>query len=74
MRSRVIDERRTKEMVRSLMISFAQVLLDKHGFTREEVVKALKDVDYTWDSIRTNRLDISDLEKMLDEEYDIQFE
>lgn len=74
MRSRIIDERRTKEIVRSLMISFAQVLLDKHGFTREEVVKALKDVDYTWDSIRTGRLDISDLEKMLDEEYDIQFE
>lgn len=74
MKSRVIDERRTKEIVRSLMMSFAQVLFDKHGFTHDEVVTILKEIDYTWDSVRTGRLEIGDLEKILDEEYDIQFE
>lgn len=74
MRSHVIDKRIIKNAVKGLMISFAQVLLDKHGFTHDEAVQALKEVDYLWESIRLGNIDVSDVEKMLDEEYDIQFE
>lgn len=74
MKSLTVDEMRTKTLVKCLMISFTQVMLDKHGMSQKEVVEALKEIDYTWDSIRTGRLNVNDIEHTLDEEYDIQFE
>lgn len=73
MKSHVIDQRIVKNTFKVLMMSFAWALLDKKGFTEDETKRTLKDVEYIWDSMSQGRINVFDMEKMLDEEYDMQF-
>ncbi len=63
----------TDTNVHTMLVSFASVLTDKYGYGKEKTIQILKSVFDRADSITKGYCNIKELEKVLDEEYDIRF-
>lgn len=65
-KAQAVDEAMTRMLQMVLY-----VLVDKHGATHEELSQLAAEVNYLADSINRKYLSFADIERMLDEEYDV---
>ncbi len=63
----------TKYVVRAFSATVANTLIDKAELSRDEVVTILKEMHNLFDSITNGFVSITDIEVMLEEDYDIVF-
>lgn len=62
----------TKDAISFAWIVMFSVLMDKHGFTKEDLHRLWQEVDSLSQEIIEKRVSLPDLRRVLEEEYDIK--